>query len=459
MSFIAIDIGTSFIKGAVLDLAARRFYHVQRQPFPEPLPGRPPLHREFEPLAVMAAVRELIDTLLPHATPCEGLVVCGLMHGMVWADDQGRPQSPLTTWQDQRVLEPHPAGAGSFFEVMAARLSPEERRQLGNELRPGLPVGLLFWLAEQGRLPGDLIPASLPDFVVANLCGTRPSTAPTNAMAHGGLNLETMDWHHAVLAKWGLAGLRWPTILPEGSVAGVLAAQGREIPCYTPVGDFQCALAGALLQPGELSLNISTGSQASMLLPARAFGEYQTRPFFDGRCLATITHIPAGRALSALVALLSELAVGQGLQLPDPWRYIADATARAESTQIKANLAFFNSAYGDHGALTHLREEQLTVGHVFRAAFENMADNYYAAALRVARGEQWRGLVFSGGLVQKLPALRDTICARFPTPYRICPASEDTMLGLLVLALAFTGRASSVGAAMRLLLDTYQEAS
>lgn len=458
MPLIGIDIGTSFIKGAALDLEARRFGRVRRLPFPEPLPGRPPLHREFDPGAIMAAVRELIAALLPDAAPCEGLLICGLMHGLVWADAHGQPRSPLTTWQDQRVLEPHPSGAGSFFDVLAAQVAPDERRQLGNELRAGQPLGLLFWLAEQRRLPApSLTPASLPDFVAANLCATQPTTAPTNAMAHGALNLDTMRWHEPLLERLGLGGLCWPAVQPEGSIVGMAEVGGRSIPCYMPVGDFQCALAGALLAPAELSLNIATGSQASMLLPERAFGDFQTRPFFDGRFLATITHIPAGRSLSALVALLSELAVGQGVALPDPWRYIADAAARTPATRIEADLAFFSSSYGDAGALAGLHEEELTVGHLFRAAFERMAATYHHAALRVARGQGWRGLVLSGGLAQKLPALRDTIAARFGTPYRFAPSSEDTMLGLLALGLAFSGRASSLGAAARM-LASYREA-
>jgi hypothetical protein len=99
------------------------------------------------------------------------------------------------------------------------------------------------------------------------------------------------------------------------------------VPCYTPIGDYQCAMVGALLQYGELSLNISTGSQVSLLKPQAEFGNYQTRPFFDGRFLATITHIPAGRSLNLLVKLFSKLAESQKIELADPWPYIARCRA------------------------------------------------------------------------------------------------------------------------------------
>ena len=76
---------------------------------------------------------------------------------------------------------------------------------------------------------------------------------------------------------------------------------------------------------------------------------------------------------------------------------------------------------GDSGSLTNIREENLTVGDLFRAAFVNMAENYYASALRLSPGQAWRRLVFSGGLPQKLELLRRLIAEKFQREYRLCP--------------------------------------
>ena len=83
MPFLGLDLGTSFIKGAVLDLEARRLEHVRRVPFPAPLANANPLLCEVEPEAVLAAVRGLIAELGVHAPDCEGIVMCTQMHGMV----------------------------------------------------------------------------------------------------------------------------------------------------------------------------------------------------------------------------------------------------------------------------------------------------------------------------------------------------------------------------------------
>jgi hypothetical protein len=267
--------------------------------------------------------------------------------------------------------------------------------------------------------------------------------------------LETMQWHSDVIARLGLGGLRWPEIVPHGTIVGQIAAGNRSIPCYTPIGDYQAAMLGALIKQGELSLNISTGSQASLLRSSLEFGDYQTRPFFDGQYLSCITHIPAGWSLDLLVRLLSELADSQQIQLDDPWPYIIQAATAASSPKLKVNLAFFTSSCGDHGQIANIHEQELTVGHLFRAAFQNMADNYYASALRLSAAKDWQKLVFSGGLAQKIPLLREMICEKFQMGFRLCPTSEDTLLGLLALALVFSKSVSTVEQAVHLLEQSY----
>jgi sugar (pentulose or hexulose) kinase len=378
------------------------------------------------------------------------------MHGLVLCSEPGKPLANAITWQDQRVLMPHPAGQGTYFDRLKALIGRQERQQLGNELQPSRPLCYLYWLAQNQQLPAGAIPAGIADFVLANLCQVSPGMEATGAGAHCALNLETMTWHYPVIERLGLGHLHWPTIHPFGAVVGNYRVNGQVLPCYTPVGDHQCALVGAFLGDGELSLNISTGSQATLLTSALALGEYQTRPFFDGRFMNTFTGVPAGRALNHLVNLLTEVATAQGLDVPDPWHYIAEAAGQVEATDLQVNLAFYDSFAGSEGSITHLREENIRVGHLFRAAFQNMADNYHAAAMRLSPQQAWRNLVFSGGVAQKLAVLRTIIQRKFQVEYRLCAAAEDTLLGLLALALVADGRQPSVAAATKLLLATPQ---
>lgn len=455
-TFIGIDLGSTFIKGGLLDLEHMRVTAVRRAPFPPPVAGLPPNRWEVDPRQVVDAVRGLLDALAAAGGSVGGVVMCSQMHGLVLTTATGEPRSNVTTWQDRRPLEDHPAGHGSYFDTLARRIGPQQLQQMGNELRPDQPVARLFWMAEQGLLPDrTLYLASLPDFVAANLCGTAPCTDLTNAAAHGALNLASGDWHWGMLAGLGLDGLQWPAIRPHGAVVGSFHLGGRAVPCYVAVGDSQAALLGALLDEDELSLNVATGAQVSLLRPHLVHGDFNTRPYFDGRWLATIPNVPAGRSLTALVRLLTALATEQGVTLADPWPAIARSAAAVEPTRLRVDLAFFDSDCGNQGAITGIREEELTIGHLFRASFQNMVDNFYASALRLSPERGWRRLVFSGGLVQRIPLLRTLICDRFGVEARLSPTEEDTMLGLLALALVCAGRVPSVAAATATLRQVY----
>ena len=135
-------------------------------------------------------------------------------------------------------------------------------------------------------------------------------------------------------------------------------------------------------------------------------GDYQTRPFFEGKFLNTFTYPPGGRALNVIVDLLCELPRSQGVNLKDPWESFAQAAEDVDDTDLEVDLNFFPTPRGDRGRIANIRQDNLTMGHLFRAAFQNMADSFYDCAVRLDPGKSWKNLLLSGGLACKLEVLR-----------------------------------------------------
>lgn len=457
MRYLGIDIGSSFIKGAVLDSDALRLSHIERLEAPQVVKGLDPMFREIEPEAILQCVRRVLERLHNHAPDAAGVLMCSQLHGMVLCDEKGNALTRYISWQDQRALMPLPDSGENCFEEIERIISREERLQLGNERVPGVPLNYLFWFVRNRALPERaVIPAALPYFVAAQLCVTPTVTDITQAYGHGAVNIHTRAWHREVVEKLGLGEVQWPCIVPQGAVIGEWAHSGRSLPVFAPVGDYHCSQVGALLEPDELSLNISTGSAVIQIAEQIELGDFQTRPWFDGRCLKTITHIPAGRALNALVRLLTELASAQGVTLRDPWDYIHSEAARSDDGGLQVNPAFYTSNMGNRGAVLNLREENMTVGNLFHAMLSGMADNYSACANRIAPQRDWNRLVFSGGVAMKNPLLRRLVCERLGKDHRLAPSDEDTLFGLLVLSLAFTGHMASVREAIAFVRDNNQ---
>jgi sugar (pentulose or hexulose) kinase len=436
---IAIDVGSTSIKGARLDLLANELNTITTLPFPVPCSDVPPEWFVIDPRLVVSSVKQLIQRL---SEGCEGvghIWLCGQMGGVILADKLGNALSRYISWRDQRSLAISANGKSHLHNLREAW--PEDVwMSLGRELQPGSTSTILSWLQQKDRLPADAIPCSIADYVVANLARKSPTMHVTYAI--GLLDLHTMDWHRQALAQIGLDKVHWPKLIHGIEPIIDLQVDGQNYLVHGCFGDHQTALWGAGLEREELSINASTGSQVSQRTNQFVPGPYQTRLYFEGDMLNTVTHLPAGRALNALVSLLTEFSQAEGQVLNRVWDNIAHKMAAISDTEVAANINFYACPLGANGSLSNLTVENLTVGNLFLAACKAMSENYFSVAQRLAPSPSFRSLVLSGGLAQSLPRLADLIRKRFSMPLREVHG-EDTLLGLLKLARHFSAPSST----------------
>lgn len=433
MEALALDIGSTTIKGTVLDVAQGTLGPVFTRDFPDPLTGLPPEWFEVAPDAVEAATRAVLDELLSHCPAPSALFVSGQMGGTILVDEDGRALTNYLSWRDQRTRAMAANGSAPLGELRE-RWSGGLLEAVGNELQAGSTTSLLFWLLEAGQLASGGIPVTVADYVIGRL-GTRVGLWPTMHVTHaiGLLDLETSTWHRSALRAAGLKNVPWPELVDQIEPQVIARFGEVEFPVYGAYGDQQTALRGADLEAGELSLNISTGSQVSRRTKTYEPGQYQSRRYFDGDWLNTITHLPAGRSLNVLVDLLTELASAEGVTLRDPWGTLMRKADAVSDTTLDVNLSFFAGPLGRTGRIDGITTENLTVGALLQAAFRNMADNYAHAAARLDPDHTATAVVLSGGLTRTAPTLRRLIAERFSRPLREAD-HEETLLGLLGLA-------------------------
>jgi sugar (pentulose or hexulose) kinase len=97
---------------------------------------------------------------------------------------------------------------------------------------------------------------------------------------------------------------------------------------------------------------------------------------------------------------------------------------------LQCDLSFFKGPFGERGRIDGITTENLTVGNLFRTAFESMAASYAACAARLRPGELSR-IALTGGLPQSIPVLRRLVVERFGVPVREPAAVEESLIGLL----------------------------
>ena len=176
----------------------------------------------------------------------------------------------------------------------------------GMPLRAGLPSTNLRYLFQKSYLDKErdnLYFYTLGDYIIKCLSGIEPICHPTNAAATGLFDLRINDWNKKYIKDIGGEKIVFPII---GNEKIVFRLEGKIVNVLPAIGDQQAALLGAgLNKMNMLSFNLGTGAQVSKLVSKLVCSsEYQIRPYFNGKYLVTIPHIPSGRALNVYIRFL-----------------------------------------------------------------------------------------------------------------------------------------------------------
>ena len=351
------------------------------------------------------------------------------MHGFVMTNSEGLPETDIVTWRDSLRLK---SGAIESSVILRQRLSSQFILEVGNELREGIPLAGIFTRLALGSNFEMLTPHSLISFVAHSLCGSFNDAVMhhSDAAAHGFLNLSTNSWHSSLLKECGISGLQLPRVTTIVEQIG--KCKNFRLPVYVGIGDHQAALYGVALEKNELSLNIATGSQVSVISDGISL-TCQTRPYLDGMFLTSITHIPAGRSLNVLLRLVGELSDKSD---DDLWSKISLACERQEPTELQVDLSFFSNAQGSNGYIKNIHENKFNVGSLFNSAVLAMAENYnYFAQVVMNDKKVVDKIVLSGGLVSRFIPLKKAITAKFQgSIIREVPGDDSALTGLLRVA-------------------------
>jgi sugar (pentulose or hexulose) kinase len=380
---LAVDVGGTFIKAAAV-ADGRIVGPVLRERMPEFLDtsgdlGEPGNARELDALAVDRAVFAVVEQASASLFAPGPVLVAGQMAGLAFIDDAGLALAPLISWQDTRFADVH---AVEHSLGSAALLS------IGDGIRVGSPI---VTLSRIQRPPGSAV-TSLIAYVAGRLAGSRSEVVhTTDAASWGLLDSRRLKWSKPACRVASVSAEELPRVSPH------LEPVSEKSHVYCAVGDQQAALLGAGLEPGWLSVNLATGCQVSRIANDFSSGpgpdRVQTRPYFDSkpgaRYLHTVTHLPGGRLLTR--ALIRRRGY-------EDWEWLSE-----------------------HGM----------VG--LTDAFREIVDGITAGARRLhAVGLP---ILFSGGVIQRLPGLQAWIEDALRAPSSLVYSGDDaTLAGLAGLS-------------------------
>ncbi len=410
---IGIDFGSSFLKFAQLgddgSVADIRRMPTRRVSSPDPR------RAEYALAEMMEAAQAYIDTVMERGTIPTGILISTQMHGFVLREADGRVSNYIS-WQDELSLEAH--HGETPYARLHALVDDMLLRGSGIHLKTELALCSLYARAFRGEVhPTDAELFTLGSYLIHLLCG-RNITHLTNAAPTGMYDLRAHCWNQPLLDAVGFTGLR----LPEVTDAMRPCGHYRGIPIYPDVGDQQASLLGAGLHPGQISINLGTASQVSILTDtydeSYFTGVEELRPFFGGQYLRTVSKLSGGRSLQVLVEFIRQTVAFATGELPDNaavWDKIG-ALAHADSEGLCVSTGFFPTQLFPTGSIQGIDAQNLTPQNLLRGAFADLADRFGRIIDQLDPQRETDEILLSGGRLSELilPYLEaDAVCGRY----------------------------------------------
>lgn len=257
-----IDIGSTNIKWSHGKTAGKI-------PFPAAFDAAYPRY-EVRADEIFSIVLKLIDTHRPQRA-----FFSVQMHGYVLLKE-GREATGYISWRDERGKDLPPDFALT--------------EEYGVGIKPNLPR---LSLQAQSVAADEF--CTLGSYLVYRLTG-KNTTHMTDAAASGFYNVKT----------GARDACRYR--LPEAVCRVQEAGRYKDTVVFSPVGDQQASVLGAwkgMENAGGYVLNLGTAAQLCCIAEGFAAGNFESRPYFGGNTLCTVTGLPGGEYISRTIEATS----------------------------------------------------------------------------------------------------------------------------------------------------------
>ncbi len=420
--FLGLDVGTQSTKAIVVD--ARDGSVVSRGAKAYGLrEGLPPGHMEQDPAswidAVASASREALAGIDPSRVA--GVGVSGQQHGCVVLDDEGRVVRPAKLWCDTSTAD-------------EAR---EVSRAIGRPVPVGFTASKLLWLQRRepqnwARVRRVLLPHDYVNFVLTGAavmeCGDASGTGLFDVAK------RTFDPRACAAIDFRLASMM-PSLVASGEPAGTLDANGaallglREGTLVSAGGgdNMMAAIGSGASRSGVAVVSLGTSgtvfvrSDVAVVDPDGLVAPFCSSDgaFLPLLCVMNLTGVT--ESVRALTGLSHDELTQRAARVPwgcDGLTWLPFLNGERVPDLPEAT-----------GSLVGMRGDNLTPGHLYRAALEGTSCNLAAGARRLARlCGPLREVRLCGGAA-KNPLWRQILADLFEAPVVLVGETEAAALG------------------------------
>ncbi len=446
---IGIDIGSSSIKGVLLDRNGMSVLSCEHRVLNSRFVQSPSGHFEESPNRIRAQVFDMLRSIAEFAREktitIEALAFTGQMHGGLLVDSHFEPLTNFITWQDKRGDEIKSNGK-SYVDVLRSFALPDET---GVGIHTGFLISSLFWLNQNSAIPSNAKHAlGIYDWLTSILIG-RAVTDISSAAAWGMFDPIEKSWRAKLLDSSKISMTLLPDVAEPGENLGVISPPladeiglPHSIRIHASIGDTQAAYLGSECSPHEILLNFGTGSQ-SMWETSRleATAGVDIRYLRNGRYLACAPTLAGGEAYLIAANFFREAVKefsGQQISMSEMLKVMDRLAFESESNGMAIDPIFRGSKFrpdSERGAITGVSSESLLPGPFIRALIEGMIEEVAAPYFKRMENRMPSGVVGAGTALRRNTALQSVVESRFGRALRFGRFEEEAAAGAAMLCL------------------------
>lgn len=445
MVYIAIDIGSTYIKSSLLDPKTGEISCRNRAAVSQKISYENPLRFEVEMGGIMDSVMGILSGYTSVRRDIAGILFSTQQHGFVYTDP-AFPGDRYVSWQDARCLEPIDETGESVLSMLQKRISLEKMRPTGVYLKPALGMCNLYALIRErgGKITPGAKLYTLGSYIIEKLTGNNVCHV-MNAAPIGLADIYNGCWYQELIDELGFGGIEFPKLATDLSVCGYYEADGQRIAVYPDTGDVQTCIHGGGAQEGDVAVNMATAGQVCMVHRMASIGRgdpryYEIRPHFDGLYCHTISRMPSGRNMEVLVELLADAGrkvFGQDLSVAEIWKKLGSCGSAEDTQGLMVDTSFYETP--EHladGSIQHINRANLTLENLFGAAYADLGRAYahYIRMMEDAVGQKAARLVFCGGAIRNNPMIQRALERAVGLEGHLFGAGDEVHEGMMRLA-------------------------
>lgn len=450
MFYLGLDAGTTSVCGVLIDGQSKAPLKILSKDHQAELSGEDFEEDIQDPDRVLSGVQEVLSVLVRHAGGIRdgdgigGMCLTGQVHGILYADENGKAAGPFYTWQDRRARKKVPGGDTDWVTQI--------QEKTGYTVPAG--YGMLTHLINraEGKFPGKAASmTTILDYLGMRLTGnSRPVTDPTNAHSLGLYDLQGRSFFSDALKLLDIDSALLPEIVPVGTRIGSTA---EGIPVFTAVGDNQAGFAGTVAErESTILLNIGTSAQLTVYagagewaaergkIPAWVNG-LEVRPYLHDDFIFTGASLSGGSAYRLLEQLFRDVCtIFCGSDPGDLLQKMNGLDVREidEANRLRVATRFYGSRedWTASGKIENIGKSNLKPVYLVDGFLRGITEELYRfySRLPAAVRDRTDRIEGAGNSLRKNQQLKKMIRERFQLPVRVSETGEEAAYGAACIA-------------------------